>query len=68
MCNYGGAYFFLDRLFGTFRSPDDEIAERAAGKLKKVAQQPYGGPAEPVAPAPSASTTTPEATSKLKAS
>jgi sterol desaturase/sphingolipid hydroxylase (fatty acid hydroxylase superfamily) len=32
MCNYGGAYFVLDRLFGTWMDPDAEIAAADATK------------------------------------
>jgi sterol desaturase/sphingolipid hydroxylase (fatty acid hydroxylase superfamily) len=31
-CNFGGAYFVLDRIFGTWMNPDQEIADKKAGK------------------------------------
>lgn len=31
-CNYGGAYFFWDRICGTWMDPDQEVADKKAGK------------------------------------
>jgi len=67
MCNYGGAYFLMDRLFGTYRSPDDEIAEKKAGKIKQMEKQQYDDDgAGAVAPAPAEAESVPAGKQKAQ--
>jgi sterol desaturase/sphingolipid hydroxylase (fatty acid hydroxylase superfamily) len=51
-CNYGGAYFFWDRICGTWMDPDQEVADKKAGKpIVTRFAQPYDEAAAKVAAA-----------------